>query len=170
VPLSEVAAALGRATVRSRWRLEVADRPDGVTVINDAYNANPDSMRAALKTLAAVGGGRRRTVAVLGEMLELGETAQAEHDSLGRLAVRLGVSRLVAVGDGARAIHLGATQEGSWDGESVFVPDVAAALEFLAGDLGAGDVVLVKASRGAGLERVAAALLEPAGAGEGATR
>jgi UDP-N-acetylmuramoyl-tripeptide--D-alanyl-D-alanine ligase len=170
VALDRVAAALGSARPRSPWRMETVDRADGVTVVNDAYNANPDSMRAALKTLAALGrgggAGRRRTVAVLGEMHELGAASREEHDAVGRLAVRLDVSRLVVVGEGAKHIHLGASLEGSWDDESVFVPDVDAALRFLETDLGPGDVVLVKASRAAGLERLAAALLDRPAAGE----
>jgi UDP-N-acetylmuramoyl-tripeptide--D-alanyl-D-alanine ligase len=117
-------------------------------------------MRAALKTLAVLGSGGRRSVAVLGEMRELGAASRDEHDAIGRLAVRLNVSRLVVVGEGARQIHLGAGLEGSWDGESVFVPDVAAAIDFVRGDIGPGDVVLVKASRAAGLEKVVEALLE----------
>jgi len=163
LPWGQVLDGLGSAVARSRWRMEVTERPDGVTVVNDAYNANPDSMRAALKTLAVLGASgptNRRTVAVLGEMLELGATSRDEHDAVGRLAVRLNVSRLVVVGEGARPIHLGAGLEGSWSGESVFVPDVEAAVEFLRGDVGPGDVVLVKASRAAGLERVAQALLD----------
>jgi len=160
VPLDDVATALEQVSARSRWRMEVSERADGVTVVNDAYNANPDSMRAALKTLAVIGARDRRTVAVLGEMLELGPGSRDEHDAVGRLAVRLDVSRLVVVGEGAKPIHLGASLEGSWAGESVFVPDIDAALRFLADDIGSGDVVLVKASRGAGLERVAAALLD----------
>ncbi|HWM00086.1 MAG TPA: UDP-N-acetylmuramoyl-tripeptide--D-alanyl-D-alanine ligase [Nocardioidaceae bacterium] len=160
VPLDDVATALEHVSARSRWRMEVSERADGVTVVNDAYNANPDSMRAALKTLAVIGARDRRTVAVLGEMLELGPGSRDEHDAVGRLAVRLDVSRLVVVGEGAKPIHLGASLEGSWAGESVFVPDIDAALRFLADDIGSGDVVLVKASRGAGLERVAAALLD----------
>jgi UDP-N-acetylmuramoyl-tripeptide--D-alanyl-D-alanine ligase len=166
--VERIARLLADVVPRSPWRMEIRDRDDGVTVINDAYNANPDSMRAALKTLAAIGGGRRRTVAVLGEMLELGEASRAEHDAVGRLAVRLDISRLVVVGEGARPIHLGASLEGSWAEESVFVPDLDAALEFLDADVAAGDVVLVKASRAAGLERVAAALLDRPAAGTAA--
>jgi UDP-N-acetylmuramoyl-tripeptide--D-alanyl-D-alanine ligase len=158
--VEQIAQLLRDVEPRSPWRMEIHERDDGVTVINDAYNANPDSMRAALKTLAAIGGGRRRTVAVLGEMLELGESSRDEHDAIGRLAVRLDVSRLLVVGEGARPIHLGASLEGSWADESVFVPDVDAAVQLLREDVSAGDVVLVKASRAAGLERVAAALLE----------
>jgi UDP-N-acetylmuramoyl-tripeptide--D-alanyl-D-alanine ligase len=157
--VATVAAALGRARAVSRWRMEVRQRPDGITVVNDAYNANPESMRAALKALVAMAGGRR-TWAVLGEMRELGEASGAEHDALGRLAVRLDVNRLVAVGEAARAIHLGAAHEGSWGDEAAWVPDVGAALDLLRSELRPGDVVLVKASRAAGLERLAAALLE----------
>ena len=160
MPATEVASALAAAAPVSRWRMEVAERADGVTVVNDAYNANPESMRAALKALAAMSaGGARRTWAVLGAMGELGDAAAAEHDALGRLAVRLNVSRLVAVGPQARLIHAGAALEGSWANESVAVPDAAAALALLRAELEPGDVVLVKASRAAGLERLATALL-----------
>ena len=161
--LDEVAAALSAATNASRWRMETRERSDGVLVVNDAYNANPDSMRAALKTLASLGrgrGGGARTVAVLGEMRELGESSREEHDAVGRLAVRLDIAQLLVVGEGARAIHLGACLEGSWAEESVFVPDVDAATAWLHEHVRPGDVVLVKASRAAALERVAAALLE----------
>jgi UDP-N-acetylmuramoyl-tripeptide--D-alanyl-D-alanine ligase len=153
-----VAAELSKAQALSRWRMEVTERSDGVTVVNDAYNANPESMRAALKALVAMAG-RRRTWAVLGEMRELGDTSAADHDALGRLAVRLDVSRLVAVGPTARAIHLGAAHEGSWGDEAAWVPDIEAALDLLHEQLHPGDVVLVKASRAAGLERLAEALL-----------
>ncbi|HSF26232.1 MAG TPA: UDP-N-acetylmuramoyl-tripeptide--D-alanyl-D-alanine ligase [Actinomycetes bacterium] len=162
--LPAVAAALSQAEPSSRWRMEVRQRADGLTVVNDAYNANPESMRAALKALAAMAGGRR-TWAVLGEMLELGPDSGTEHDAVGRLAVRLNVSRVVAVGDGARLLHMGASLEGSWDNESVWVPDIETALDLLEAEVRPDDVVLVKASRAIGLERVAAALLgEHAGA------
>jgi len=161
--LDAVAAGLSAATNASRWRMETRERADGVLVVNDAYNANPDSMRAALKTLAALGRGRgpgARTIAVLGEMRELGASSREEHDAVGRLAVRLDIAQLVVVGEGARPIHLGACLEGSWGEESVFVPDVDAATSWLREHVRPGDVVLVKASRAAALERVAAALLE----------
>ncbi len=163
MPLADVASRLSAALPRSRWRMEVTERPDGVTVVNDAYNANPESMRAALKTLAtlrAAGPAGGRTWAVLGEMRELGESSIAEHDAIGRLAVRLNVSRLVAVGDGARAIHQGASLEGSWDGESAWVPDVDAAFDLLRAELRPGDVVLVKSSRDAGLRFLGERLVE----------
>jgi UDP-N-acetylmuramoyl-tripeptide--D-alanyl-D-alanine ligase len=150
MPVDDVADALGRARPVSRARMEVTERPDGVTVVNDAYNANPESMRAALKALVAMGRGRR-TWAVLGEMLELGADSVREHDAIGRMAVRLDVSRLVAVGPGARALHTGAVQEGSWGEESVHVPDVESAYQLLRRELREGDVVLLKSSRDAGL-------------------
>ena len=158
--LDTVAARLAAARPVSRWRMEVVERPDGVTVVNDAYNANPDSMRAALKTLKVMGdAGGRRTVAVLGQMGELGKAARDAHMDLGRFAVRLDVGQLVVVGPEAGGIHAGAVLEGSWGSESIHVDDVDAAVALLRAELAPGDVVLVKASRAAGLERVAAALL-----------
>ena len=150
--------ALDGVTLDSRWRMEVDQTPDGVTVINDAYNANPESTAAGLRALAEMGRGAT-TWAVLGEMRELGDAALTEHDAIGRLCVRLNISRLIAVGDGARAIHMGAAHEGSWGRESVFVPDVEAAIALLLDEVAHGDYVLVKASRAVGLERVAQALL-----------
>ncbi|MFJ7260275.1 UDP-N-acetylmuramoyl-tripeptide--D-alanyl-D-alanine ligase [Streptomyces globosus] len=169
----ETATALSGAGTLSRWRMEVTERADGVTVVNDAYNANPESMRAALRALAAMGGAARanggRTWAVLGPMAELGDASLAEHDAVGRLAVRLNVSKLVAVGGiEASWLQLGAYNEGSWGEESVLVSDAQAAVDLLRSELRPGDVVLVKASRSIGLERVAEALL--AGEGEVAGR
>jgi len=148
--MGDIAEALADARPASRWRMEVTERADGVTIINDAYNANPDSMRAALKALVAMGRGRR-TWAVLGSMLELGDESTTEHDAIGRLAVRLNVSRLVVVGDTARPMASGAQHEGSWGDEAVWVPDADAAYERLSRELSAGDVVLFKSSRDAGL-------------------
>jgi UDP-N-acetylmuramoyl-tripeptide--D-alanyl-D-alanine ligase len=166
----EIATALSEAGTLSRWRMEVTERPDGVTVVNDAYNANPESMRAALRALVAMGKGRR-TWAVLGKMAELGDEALAEHDAVGRLAVRLNVSKLVAVGGReASWLQLGAYNEGSWGEESVHVSDAQAAVDLLRSELRPGDVVLVKASRSVGLESVAQALLETGAEGEVAAR
>ena len=156
--LPAVAAALSGAGAASRWRMEVSERADGVVVVNDAYNANPESVRAALKALAVMARGRR-SVAVLGPMLELGEASDDEHDAIGRLAVRLDVDRLVVVGETAKRMHAGAVLEGSWGEESVHVPDADAAVAHLRGVLRPGDVVLVKASRSARFERIADALL-----------
>ncbi|MFE0103839.1 UDP-N-acetylmuramoyl-tripeptide--D-alanyl-D-alanine ligase [Streptomyces sp. NPDC059009] len=168
--VDEIALALSEAGTLSRWRMEVTERPDGVTVVNDAYNANPESMRAALRALVAMGKGRR-TWAVLGHMAELGDEGLAEHDAVGRLAVRLNVSKLVAVGGReASWLQLGAYNEGSWGEESVHVSDAQAAIDLLRSELRPGDVVLVKASRSVGLERVALALLENTSEGEVAGR
>ncbi|MET9608359.1 UDP-N-acetylmuramoyl-tripeptide--D-alanyl-D-alanine ligase [Streptomyces sp. NPDC006512] len=165
--VDEIATALSGAGTLSRWRMEVTERADGVTIVNDAYNANPESMRAALRALAAMGGARAnggRTWAVLGPMAELGDASLAEHDAVGRLAVRLNVSKLVAVGGReASWLQLGAYNEGSWGEESVLVSDAQAAVDLLRSELRPGDVVLVKASRSVGLERVALALLEREG-------
>jgi UDP-N-acetylmuramoyl-tripeptide--D-alanyl-D-alanine ligase len=163
--LRQVADALAAAGPVSKHRMQVTTRADGVTVINDAYNANPDSMRAGLKALAWMareGGERRRSWAVLGEMAELGDDAITEHDNIGRLAVRLDVSRLVVVGTGRTmsAMHHGAVMEGSWGSESTMVPDADAALQLLREELEPGDVVLVKASNAAGLGALAEALLQ----------
>ncbi|WP_330457262.1 UDP-N-acetylmuramoyl-tripeptide--D-alanyl-D-alanine ligase [Streptomyces sp. NBC_00820] len=170
MPVDEIATALSEAGSLSRWRMEVTERPDGVTIVNDAYNANPESMRAALRALAAMGNGRR-TWAVLGKMAELGDEALAEHDAVGRLAVRLNVSKLVAVGGiEASWLQLGAYNEGSWGEESVHVSDAQAAVDLLRSELRPGDVVLVKASRSIGLESVAQALIENGTEGEVAAR
>ncbi|TEX50417.1 MAG: UDP-N-acetylmuramoyl-tripeptide--D-alanyl-D-alanine ligase [Actinomycetales bacterium mxb001] len=161
VSLADIASSLNAYEPVSKWRMEVHERPDGVIVVNDAYNANPESTRAALKALVAMGKGRR-TWAVLGEMKEIGDTSVDEHDAIGRLAVRLDVQRLIAVGEGARPVHLGASHEGSWGNESTWVPDAESALSLLRAEIQPGDVVLVKASRSIGLDVVATGLLEDA--------
>ena len=97
-----IAGALSAATARSRWRMELRERPDGVLVVNDAYNANPDSMRAAIDALAHITArGGRRGFAVLGHMAELGDIATASHAEAGRLAAQAGVAGLIAVGEQA---------------------------------------------------------------------
>ncbi len=158
MPPEAVAAGLNSAVSESKWRMEVTERSDGVTVVNDAYNANPASMRAALEALMAVAGSRR-SWAVLGEMRELGAASASEHEAVGRLTVRLGVNRLVVVGDAARPIHVGAQSEGT----SVYVDSAQAALDLLRRELRPGDVVLVKASRAVGLEKLAAELIGATG-------
>jgi len=151
IDTDRAADALETLARAARWRMEVQPRDDGVIVINDAYNASPDSMAAALKTLAQVTRGDQRSVAVLGEMAELGEYADEEHDRIGRLAVRLNVQKLIVVGHRARHIHNAAGLEGSWDGESVLVADADEAYDLLRDQLREGDVVLVKSSGSAGL-------------------
>ncbi len=160
MPFGDLIEALHGLSLRSRWRMEVSRTAQGVTVINDAYNANPDSMRSALTTLAELGGraGAGRCIAILGEMRELGAQSPAEHEAVGRLAATVGVARLVVVGEDARSILEGAVGTTATDLDTLWVPDADAAIEAVRGALRPGDVVLVKASRAAGLERVAQAL------------
>ena len=153
-----IATRLSAARPRSRWRMEVRSAPGGVTVISDVYNANPESMRAALKALRSMSHDGR-SWAVLGEMRELGEASTREHDAIGRLAVRLDISRLVCVGAGTKVMHLAASNEGSWGDESTWVEDADAAIALLDAELRPGDVVLVKASRAVGLEVITEHLL-----------
>ncbi len=173
IDFGTVATALSRSRPASRWRMEVTETPSGVTVVNDAYNANPESVRAALQALVAMSGPTpshplRRTVAVLGEMRELGEASQAEHEDIGRTAVRLGIDRLVIVGTDAAGVPAAALARGAAGLRATIVPDVDAALALLREELSSGDVVLVKASRAAGLERVAMSLVESLSPGVGA--
>ena len=156
--VTDVAAALSLAQPASRWRMEVVERADGVTIVNDAYNASPDSVRAALETLVGLAAGRR-TWAVLGEMLELGDARVEQHESVGHLVARLGVDRLLVIGDGARPVADAANRYRAWAEPPMVVPDVAAAVELLERDLRSDDVVLVKASRSIGLEHLVEALL-----------
>jgi UDP-N-acetylmuramoyl-tripeptide--D-alanyl-D-alanine ligase len=137
----------------SRWRGEELPLPGGGLLINDAYNANPVSMRAALVHLAATAGARRR-VAILGDMAELGPGGPAFHQEIGREAERHGVGALLAVGELARGYVDGAT------GIPVtrWAPDVETAASVARDLVEPGDCVLVKASRAMGLERVAEAL------------
>ena len=156
--LADIAAGLSAATARSRWRMEVRQAPGGLTVVNDAYNANPESVRAALEALRHMARGRR-AFAVLGQMAELGEESRASHEEAGALAAGTGVTGLIVVGAEAEPIIDGARAADGWRGEVIGVPDGPSAVAALRGRLAEGDVVLVKASRAAGLESVAAALL-----------
>ena len=151
VPADRAADAVAGLARAARWRMEVQPREDGVIIINDAYNASPDSMAAALKTLAQITSPDQRSVAVLGEMAELGEYSDDEHDRIGRLIVRLNIQKIVVVGHAARHIHNAAGLEGSWDGESVLVDTADEAYDVLRDELRLGDVVLVKSSGSAGL-------------------
>ncbi|MEZ0580982.1 UDP-N-acetylmuramoyl-tripeptide--D-alanyl-D-alanine ligase [Nocardioides sp. MH1] len=156
--LADVADALSTATAASRWRMEIAERADGLVVVNDAYNANPDSMRAALEALVAIGrSGARRTVAVLGEMRELGPEHDAGHRAVGADAVRLGVDVVVVVGP--EAARIGDAAEAPGGPQVVRTEGRDEALAWLRQNAVAEDVVLVKASRGAALELVAEGLV-----------
>jgi UDP-N-acetylmuramoyl-tripeptide--D-alanyl-D-alanine ligase len=158
-PFDRVVATLRTVDMLSRWRMEMRQRPDGLVVLNDAYNANPDSMRAALETLAAIGhSAGRTTVAVLGEMRELGDSSEAEHHDVGVIVRDLGIDRLYVVGEEARAI-------GDVHPDAVWFPTVEAVIDAVRENVVGTEVVLVKASRAAALERVAEALFAD-GAGE----
>lgn len=161
VGLAETAAGLAGARAQSPHRMAVTQRPDGVTIVDDSYNANPESVRAALRALTAMRGPdkQRRTWAILGEMLELGDGTIAAHDGVGRHAVRLDISRIIAVGAGARPLHLGAVMEGSWGEESAWVTSPDEALALLSEEIAPGDVVLVKGSNATGLQALADALV-----------
>ena len=159
--LAGVADGLSAAVARSRWRMEVHRRADGVTVINDAYNANPESVRAALDALRQLARDGR-AFAVLGHMAELGDISRASHEEIGEFAAQVlgsALAGLITVGEEAAPILSGARRVASWHGEALAVPDGAAALAIVADRLKPGDVVLVKASRAARLEGVAAELL-----------
>lgn len=160
IPRETAIAALESVDLAERWRMQPLLRKDGVVIINDAYNASPESMKAALQTLAHLGRSGRRTVAVLGEMAELGHLSVQEHDAIGRIVVRLNIDELVVVGDGAKLIHMGALQEGSWDGESKFFSSIDEAKQHLRGMLATGDIVLVKSSKSANLRYLGDELME----------
>jgi UDP-N-acetylmuramoyl-tripeptide--D-alanyl-D-alanine ligase len=159
----DIAEALSAATARSKKRMELHERADGVLIVNDSYNANPDSVRAGLAALAHMSrGGGRRGIAVLGHMAELGDTETASHEEAGRIAAQSGVAVLVAVGVEAAPVLDGARGEKQWHGETIAAPDTKAAVEALRNELRAGDVVLVKASKSAALWEVADGLLAEA--------
>ncbi|TXK41879.1 UDP-N-acetylmuramoyl-tripeptide--D-alanyl-D-alanine ligase [Nonomuraea sp. C10] len=172
LPVAAIAEELSAAEPRSRWRMEVTDRPDGVTIVNDAYNANPDSMRAAFETLAVLGRDRRR-FAVIAALRELGEDSEALNTEVGRLAGAGGLTGLIVAGPDAGPVlqgaHAGAeqAQRGGPPGTPlpriVHVPDAQAAAAELGPWLRPGDVVLVKGPRAMGLERTAELLLGGAG-------
>ncbi|GGO75473.1 UDP-N-acetylmuramoyl-tripeptide--D-alanyl-D-alanine ligase [Nonomuraea cavernae] len=169
LPVAVIAEELSEATPRSRWRMEVTDRPDGVTVINDAYNANPDSMRAAFQALGVLGAGRRR-FAVIAALRELGDDGPELNAELGRLAGGAGLSGLIVAGPDATPVlegAFGAARAARSDGGPVaegempiaHVEDARAAAAELSGWLRPGDVVLIKGPRAMGLETTAELLL-----------
>jgi UDP-N-acetylmuramoyl-tripeptide--D-alanyl-D-alanine ligase len=161
--LEQVAESLSRAEAESRWRMELHERSDGVAVINDAYNANPESTMAALETLGQIGHrSGRRTIAVLGEMLELADP-RADHVRVGHFAAAAGIDVLVTVGQQAAAYGEGATSLDAWSGRLVRTEGRADATTWVRNNVVPGDVVLVKASRGAALEHVVGDLLSVGG-------
>jgi|FaiFalDrversion2_1042247.scaffolds.fasta_scaffold01241_2 UDP-N-acetylmuramoyl-tripeptide--D-alanyl-D-alanine ligase len=156
VPLEAVGEALVRFRP-PRMRLEVQRTARGILLVNDAYNASPESLRAAFETVRALRLGRR-LVAVLGEMRELGPVREAAHREAGRWCVAEGVDLLVAVGEGGGLIAQGAREAGMPRERVVLVADAEEAARHAAERVEPGDLVLIKASRAVGLERVAEAL------------
>jgi UDP-N-acetylmuramoyl-tripeptide--D-alanyl-D-alanine ligase len=156
VELDDAADALARAGV-SRWRMETFSTDAGLRVLNDAYNANPESAAAALRTARWMAG-THRLIAVLGEMAELGPISEEEHDRVGELAARIRVDRLITVGEAALAIARAAIREGMAPEDVATVDTPELALEDVRRSAVPGDLILLKGSRVAGLERVAEAL------------
>lgn len=153
---AECAAALKGARI-AEWRMETFTSAGGFVVLNDAYNANPESMVAGLKTARWIAR-RGRLAAVLGHMAELGPVSAEEHERLGELVVRIGVDRLITVGEPARAIARAAVRDGQLPQDVASYDDAADAVRDVRAWARAGDVVLVKGSRVVGLERAAEAL------------
>lgn len=162
--IEQIASALTKAQAKSRWRMEIQRTKAGFRVVNDAYNANPESVRAALKALIAMRADGRAW-AVLGEMRELGDASRDEHDAIGRLIVRLDIDQLICIGAATKVMYLGASNEGSWGDEAAWVPDADAAYAMLSAGLQPDDVVLVKASRSIGLDVLAHRLVDELGGG-----
>ena len=174
--LPAITAALAVPHTRSRWRMEVTQRADGVTIVNDAYNANPDSMHAALNALASMSvpaGGRR--IAVLGGMLELGPDATELHREVGEYAARQGIDEVIAVGTLAEPIAEGAGMHQGIDAgvtgggksntsvtKATSIGTADDAYEMLSAVLRAGDVVLFKSSRDSGLRFLGDRLVDAA--------
>lgn len=158
--LDTAISALEQLEFVESGRMQPIKGISGHLVINDAYNASPESMQAALQTLATLGREGYRTTAVLGAMAELGEFSNEQHDRIGRLAVRYNIDQVIVIGADAKLIHMGASQEGSWDSESLFFESISEAFEHLRGKLGEKDLVLVKASNSVGLSGLAEDLAE----------
>ena len=153
--LPGVAEALTSARPQSRWRMELVTRADGLAILNDAYNANPDSMAAALTSLAGLRRDGGRVVAAVGDMLELGDTSAQAHRAVGELAARLGVDEVLAIGAFGNHVIDGVAAGG---GRGQYLEGKDELTRHLRASLGPRDVVLVKASRGLALETVAEAL------------
>lgn len=148
--LAAVTAALGAAGTLSDHRMALHRRPDGVVLLDDSYNANPDSVAAALRALAAMPA--RRRIAVLGDMLELGGSAVDEHRAAGRLAAELGTDVVLASGGYGGEVAAAAQAAGSRGIAAADIEEAAARLDEL---LQEGDVVLLKGSNGSGVWRLA---------------
>lgn len=156
--LAEAAEHASAAHALSPHRMALTERSDGVWILDDSYNASPESVRAALRALKEVAT-TGRSFAVLGEMREMGDASRTAHEDLGIDVVRLRIDHLLAVGEGARPIHVSAVREGSWGDEAAYVATIDEAREFLDEHLEPGDTVLIKASHGSGLWKLADMML-----------
>jgi len=162
LPPEQAAAGLAGVTL-SAMRMDITEEIINcapVTIVNDVYNANPDSTCAALQSLAEIAGGRRRTVAVLGDMLELGSGAVEGHRRVGAAAVQYQVAQLITVGPLSRETAQGAQAAGGVPDGTVSCPSNAEALEVLKNVLQTGDILLVKGSRGMHMEEIIKGLLK----------
>jgi UDP-N-acetylmuramoyl-tripeptide--D-alanyl-D-alanine ligase len=149
--VTDIARALTTLKQMSKWRMEVHQIPGNVTIINDAYNANPESMTAALETLTAIPA-TGKTFAILGKMHELGNDSDAIHAQIAKLASDLGVTQVIAAGDQAKAYGLPdlATDAETTDSKSqksVWLPDFDSACDYIVNEVNSGDILLFKASR-----------------------
>jgi UDP-N-acetylmuramoyl-tripeptide--D-alanyl-D-alanine ligase len=149
--VTDIARALTTLKQMSKWRMEVHQVPGNVTIINDAYNANPESMAAALETLTAIPA-TGKTFSILGKMHELGNDSNVIHEQIAKLASDLGVTQVVAVGDQARAYGLSeiATEAKTLENKaqkSVWLPDFDSACDYIVKEVNSGDILLFKASR-----------------------
>ncbi len=151
MPLDQIGQHLHTVTAVSKWRMEVHQVARDITLINDAYNANPDSMRAALLALQSMGHSRR-TWAVLGAMRELGADSDSEHIALGQSTRDFGCDVVVAVGPDAKHIYEGARDAGVE--KAVWLPDIASASDYIVSEVAPHDIILFKASRSIGLEKL----------------
>ena len=150
----DIARALTTLKQMSKWRMEVNQIPGNVTIINDAYNANPESMTAALETLTAIPA-TGNTFAILGKMHELGETSDAIHAQIAKLAIELGVTQVIAIGESAKSYVLPPLSTSATAGEkaetkaqkSVWLPDFDSACDYIVNEVNSGDILLFKASR-----------------------
>jgi UDP-N-acetylmuramoyl-tripeptide--D-alanyl-D-alanine ligase len=159
VPAATVAEGISHAKLTA-MRMEIVETAQGVTVVNDAYNANPTSMRAAIDTLARMRVSGKK-IAVLGDMLELGSLSELAHFGIGEEVAKLDIDVLVTVGESAVRIADGARAEGMPAERTKPCGNVAEAIEVLDDVVERGDVVLVKASRAMGLEAVVEGIVSP---------
>jgi UDP-N-acetylmuramoyl-tripeptide--D-alanyl-D-alanine ligase len=157
IDIELVAQTLSNSVAKSKWRMQIELSKKNVTVINDAYNANPESMKSAIRTLKQIGVGKN-TYAILGEMLELGELSLPMHQEVAELIQKLEIQNTIIIGSGAKSIYDFLSNNG-YKGKLHFVENVEKGIAKAKEMIQPSDVVLVKASRSIGLERVANAIV-----------